>query len=73
MWRDIDSAPRDWSDVLVYSPDHSGFNCEGVFSAFYDTDIQKWFTPTPGENMPLKPTHWMPLPPPPETQNGETK
>lgn len=65
-WRDIESAPKDWTDVLVFSPEHEGFNCGGVFSAFYDTDEACWFTHAPGHNIRLNPTHWMPLPPAPE-------
>ena len=64
-WRDIESAPKDWTDVLVFSPEHEGFNCGGVFSAFYDTDEACWFTHAPGHNIRLNPTHWMPLPPAP--------
>ena len=65
-WRPIETAPKDWTDVLVFSPEHEGFNCGGVFSAFYDTDDACWFTHGPGHNIRLHPTHWQPLPTPPE-------
>ena len=65
-WRDIGSAPRDWDDVLVFSPEHECFNCGGVFSAFYGTDRRGWFTHGPSEAMRLNPTHWLPLPPAPK-------
>ena len=61
-WQPIETAPKAWDDVLVFSPDHEGFNCGGVFSAFYSPDDKHWFTHAPGGNMALNPTHWMPLP-----------
>ena len=65
-WRSMDSAPRDWTDVLVFSPKHEGFNCGGVFSAFYDDENNQWLTHGPSMNMEISPTHWLPLPQPPE-------
>ena len=65
-WRPIEEAPKDWTDVLVFSPEHEGFNCDGVFSAFYDTDEAGWSTHGPGHSIRLHPTHWQPLPTPPE-------
>lgn len=69
-WRPIESAPRNWDDVLVFSPEHEGFNCEGVFSAFYDTENKGWFTFFANGNMRLNPTHWMPLPAAPMQGEG---
>lgn len=66
VWRPIETAPKDWTDVLVFSPEHEGFNCDGVFSAFYDTDEAGWSTHGPGHSIRLHPTHWQPLPTPPE-------
>lgn len=67
-WKPIETAPRDWTDVLVFSPEHEGFNCNGVFSAFCDTDTGEWITHASGGNMRLEPSHWMPLPPAPEAK-----
>jgi hypothetical protein len=67
-WQPIKTAPKDWTDVLVFSPEHEGFNCGGVFSAFFDETSRSWLTHAPGHNMLLKPTHWMPLPSPPEAK-----
>lgn len=61
-WQSMDSAPQDWTDVLVYSPDHEDYNCGGRFSGFYDPESGQWLTHQPGGNMPLNPTHWRPLP-----------
>jgi hypothetical protein len=64
-WQPIESAPRDWTDVLVFSPEHEGFNCQGVFSSFYDTESGQWLMYTAGGFEAIKPTHWIPLPTPP--------
>ena len=71
-WRTIDSAPKDWTDVMVFSPDHGSFNCGGVFSAFFDAESGDWMTHGIGANMELNPTHWMPLPSPPSTETKES-
>lgn len=65
QWQGIESAPPDWTDVIVFAPDRSGFHNGGVFSAFYDTEENGWFENQPRDNTPLQPTHWMPLPTPP--------
>lgn len=65
-WMPIESAPKDWTDVLVFSPEHEGFNCGGVFSAFYDEDDGAWITHGQSGNITVYPTYWMPLPSAPE-------
>lgn len=60
-WMPIDTAPTDWKEIIVYSPDHESSNTGGICSAFCDPD-NGWFTHTHGGNMKLNPTHWMPLP-----------
>jgi hypothetical protein len=66
MWQKIETAPRDWTEVLVFSPEHDSFNSGGVFSAFYGEG--QWRTHMPGGNMLLNATHWMPLPTPPTAE-----
>lgn len=61
-WQPIETAPKDWTDVLVYSPEHESWNCEGVFMAFYDAEIGAWLSHQPGGNIVLEPTKWMPRP-----------
>lgn len=57
-WRDIDSAPKDGTEVLVtevvYSP----------FVAYWSGTFKRWSAE--GSHDYCSPTHWMPLPPPPE-------
>lgn len=57
-WQPMSSAPKDWSDVLLYVPDlASDFRtvCEG----YYDAEERAWCTPMFGG---VTPTRWMPLP-----------
>jgi len=63
MWKKIDSAPKDGTKVLGYDPEDNGYISvmyfqprwnEGWISADYDA-VQ------------FNPTHWMPLPPRPLT------
>lgn len=71
-WMGIESAPKDWTDVLVFSPEHEGFNCGGVFSAFYaEGEENCWFAHGPAHNIRLNPTHWQPLPSAPGTTTPE--
>lgn len=58
-WRPIDTAPKDGQDVLL--------NYEGRVPV-----VAAWFRggwapmDLEGEHLPSIPTHWMPLPAPPE-------
>lgn len=63
-WQDIATALMTWEDVLVFSPEHEGFNCGGVFVAFRDPEFG-WGSYQPGGVMSLNPTAWQPLPSPP--------
>ena len=63
-WQNIETAPKDWSDMLLHDPDlSSDFRtvCEGYF------DMQKgcWKSPMFGV---IKPTHWMPIPEAPKDE-----
>lgn len=69
-WRDIKDAPRDGTYVLVATADEflyptSNFRPKRVFSAYFQAQANDWVL----EGQWAKddqPTHWMPLPPPPE-------
>lgn len=62
-WRPIETAPRDGTDVLVWTP---GYDCNVAFWGTDDWQSGHWFTSgghdgtsmTPGQG----PSHWMPLP-----------
>jgi hypothetical protein len=63
-WRTIDSAPRDGTEILLYG------SCErdGRFFA-PDCNVGWWDEDNLGgwqaRDLPIDPTHWMPLPAPP--------
>lgn len=72
-WRDISTAPKDGTMLLLYGKqDTSGpiqvgfFSSNGPFSELAGTEGE-WFVDLDGD-----PTHWMPLPAPPPTF-GEPK
>jgi len=72
LWRPIETAPRDGTDILIYSPEMEG--CAIALASaleddeedeskkdhdLYDTWYDTWGDGTP---MDVVPTHWMPLP-----------
>lgn len=70
-WRDIATAPKD-EDILVFSPDA---RAPGIIVAalltFVSADdptdiIEDWHDVWMETNLDVEPTHWMPLPNPPE-------
>lgn len=74
-WKDIESAPRDGTDVIVA---YTHIETQCVFNAFYasieegwDAQDVGWWSYVYSEVSRVKlegwqePTHWMPLPPPP--------
>lgn len=61
-WQPIETAPRDWTDVLVFAPEQDGSNTGGVAMGWYDPEVQKWFANDIWGTLTLYPTHWMPLP-----------
>ena len=61
MWKTMDSAPKDDTEILAWSPDDGQFvvvwdDHKGWLWTAYDLD---------GDEV-LYPTHWMPLPELPE-------
>jgi hypothetical protein len=72
-WQPIETAPTDGTNVLAWLP---GCGMEiGLFGSLFGPDEKGgayWFS-TKGDGFlyhgePVYPTHWMPLPPPPNTQ-----
>jgi len=63
-WQPIETAPKDWSAILLYEEDANRNNevGEGYFapSTYGGDDCWRW-TCTERAN----PSHWMPLPKPP--------
>lgn len=63
-WQDISSAPRDGTRILVYIPPrYRGDTNWAVSDCWMDKYDLTWETPCEND---VNPTHWMPLPNPPE-------
>ena len=64
-WQPIATAPRDGTRILVLAPDLGGISYYGV-AQWAEKDewrpetVAGWFW-----SYATRPTHWMPLPPPP--------
>lgn len=65
MWQMMKTAPKDWTDVLLYCPDDDdGTGAKGVCQGWYsmaDGGFNCWMS----LSGPIRPTRWMPLPEPP--------
>ena len=59
-WQPIGTAPKD-KDVLVFC----GGSGEQMVAFHKEADLWQ-FAATPERDVVCRPTHWMPLPPPPE-------
>lgn len=76
-WMPIETAPKDGTHILLYGPrewDEMGrIDIGPIVGSWYQDPlgIEKydgWFTVTSNPYSDrVQPTHWMPLPPPPET------
>lgn len=65
MWQPIETAPTDCERVMVFDPTiGNGFIS---FCRFWNGS---WWEGSLATSRELFPTHWMPLPPPPEKDNG---
>lgn len=73
MWQPIETAPRDGTPILVYSPGHDQSDPTNIIVAkFEDYEGETWWAfcenvlaDIAGQVDP-EPTHWMPLPEPPK-------
>ena len=81
VWQSIETAPRDGTWILLYDPMTSALIYSGCYDARFDSkwDPEKDEMEYVGqwtnyhvesfgyeEHQILAPTHWMPLPPPPQ-------
>lgn len=72
QWRDIESAPRDGTHILCHVPDDWSrlHGAESLVELWWDHDLLGWHNQRMGL---MRPTHWMPKPPEPQTQEGGGK
>ena len=68
-WRHIDTAPKDGSDILIFSQKHG--RRVARYEPFQWGKSLEWFIGLEqgwcGGTYDCAPTHWMPLPPPPSS------
>ena len=62
-WKGIETAPKDGTRVIVNDPKSPGAGEVTVGS--YDPDDERWGDDA-ARGFPIYPTHWQPLPEPPE-------
>jgi hypothetical protein len=61
-WRLIKTAPENWADVLLYDENYED-DWRKVFEGYYDGEIRCWYD---ARGIEVNPSHWMPLPEPPQ-------
>ena len=66
-WQPIETAPKDGEAVLLWCPADEDWQ-SFVTSGWYESGIfdRRWYACTDEQPMEPQPTHWMPLPAPPE-------
>lgn len=67
-WLPIESAPKNGAEILAFASGEFGDLFYGVAqwaeaNAAFTNSVAGWFWP-----FAIRPTHWMPLPPPPTSQ-----
>lgn len=65
-WQPIETAPRDGTWIFGYWPTMSITEYPRVIFADDHSEHDIWFMPDNLDFGCVYPTHWMPLPPPPE-------
>ena len=74
-WRTIDSAPKCWTKPVILCSQMRNVG-EGWYRKPEPHELDRWeegwvFSADPNVPEPyLNPTHWQPLPAPPEQENG---
>lgn len=65
-WRGIDSAPRDGTPVFAFWPPSGSFPVHGGCYGVAVFQEGRWCNPEDSDDDYIEPSHYMPLPPPPE-------
>ena len=70
-WQPIETAPKDGTRILLYPAFSNGRGqYQGDIGYFYSPG-ECWYLQNVGHlNGRWRPTHWMPLPPPPDHHDG---
>lgn len=63
-WRDIASAPRDFTEILATDGDETWIVMWERGAGWWNAD----HTDAMPDGLRAEPTHWMPLPPPPQAE-----
>ena len=71
MWQLIETAPKDGTRILIAMPRDDGPVCEAWWAQDYEGGPGYWSTPPSCTGrgytiLPDYPTHWQPLPEPPQ-------
>lgn len=64
QWQPIETAPKDWTDVILFDEERDPPVFEGYFS-MEDGGRNCWMENQGMGSEPVNPSHWMPLPSPP--------
>lgn len=72
-WREIETAPRDGTDILLFYPPARVILSRWLHTEIYHNGVKtsedrSWTTPFMVLSGRGSPTHWMPLPEPPSTE-----
>lgn len=59
-WQSMDTAPRDGTLILVYTPDDDTFKMRVTF--WYDCYYGRWYSDDDMASNTCEPVAWMPLP-----------
>lgn len=65
-WQSIKTAPKDGTDIVVLSRSLGPVICAFERGAVMDVGFTAWRVKWDGDYLASEPTHWMPLPAPPE-------
>ena len=60
-WQSIETAPKDWIDVLLFVPDYPNDHRK-VLEGYFDADLECWRDADTSLRQEIFPTHWQPLP-----------
>lgn len=65
-WQPMETAPKDETPVLGFVPPRPFDHCGPIRVIQFDPKDGKWWHMAGDETDTVQPTHWIPLPPPPQ-------